>query len=97
MNKDQPTRVVSQRLFIADKLTASDSVLGREALKTLTHAALADGSLGIISGMLSAELLHSSYSVRVEIEYRILDNVGNELLGILVDGNNGSMDITGSK
>ena len=32
MNKDQPTRVVSWRLFILDKLTVSDGVLGREAL-----------------------------------------------------------------
>ena len=32
MNKDQPAGVVSQRLFIVDKLTVSDSVLGREAL-----------------------------------------------------------------
>ena len=37
MNKDQPTRVVSQRLFIADKLTVSNSVLGREALTRATQ------------------------------------------------------------
>ena len=69
------------------------------ALKALTCAALADSSLGIIGGMLSAELLCSSYSVRVEIEYRIPDDVGNELLGILLDGSNAAMpvDISSSK
>ena len=50
------------------------------------HAALASGSLGIIGVTLSAELLCSGYSVRVEMEFRISDDVGNEFLGILFDG-----------
>ena len=50
MNKDQPTRVVSWRLFIAHKLTVSDSVLGREALTLRTLSLTLQGlSAGIHS------------------------------------------------
>ena len=53
-------------------MTSSQSSM---VLNTLTRAALANGFLGIISGMLSAKSLRSGYSVRVEMEYRILDNM----------------------
>lgn len=55
------------------------------ALNTHIHAALASGSLGIISGTLNAESLHPGYSVRVEMEFKISDDVNYELLGILFD------------
>ena len=66
------------------------------ALNALLCAAFAWGSLGIISGMLSAESLRSGYSVRVEAEFRIPDDVGNKLLGILVNGNDALVEMTSS-
>lgn len=56
------------------------------ALNTLIHAALTNGSLGIIGGTLNAESLHSDYSVRVEMEFLITNEQGDELMGILFDG-----------
>ena len=67
------------------------------ALNTLLHTAFAHGSLGIISGTLSAESLCSGYSVRVEVEFGIPDDVGNELLGILFDGNDGAVRTTSAE
>ena len=52
------------------------------ALNALFHAVFARSSLGITSGTLSAELLHSGYSVRAVVEFGVPDDVGNELLGI---------------
>ena len=56
------------------------------ALNTHIHTALASGSLGIIGGTLNAESLCSGYSVRVEMKFKISNDAGNELLGVLFDG-----------
>ena len=63
------------------------------ALNTHIHAALASGSLGIIGGTLNAELLHPGYSVRVEMEFKISDDVNYELLGILFDRDNRALPV----
>ena len=81
----------------SEGLSLMTSSWSSAALNTLLRAACAQGSLGIISGMLSAESLHSGYSVRVVVEFGIPDDVGNELLGILVDGNDASVDTIDSK
>lgn len=67
------------------------------ALNALFRAVFACSSLGIISGTLSAESLHSGYSVRAVVEFGIPDDVGNELLGILIDSSDVLIDINNSQ
>ena len=59
------------------------------AINSLVHTALVDSSLGIIGGTLSARLPCSDFSVRVELEFLISDQDGDELLGALFDGDDG--------
>ena len=58
------------------------------AFNTLVHFALASSSLGIIGGTLNARSLHFNYSVRVEMEFRISNKLGDEFMGVLFDSDN---------